>query len=109
MTSRVFHRRTNKDAAGVLEQIQGDRNRLSQYRGDMARFAPDVVVDLILSSGRQAKQLISTGNGRQLLGGYTRRLHSEQHSHRNAQDFPPQRSPDKDRRQPQQNRRQIED
>ncbi|HKN33599.1 MAG TPA: NAD-dependent epimerase/dehydratase family protein, partial [Terriglobales bacterium] len=52
----VFHRRPNKHEAGVLEQIQGDRDRLPQYRGDIARFAPEVVVDLILSSGHQAKQ-----------------------------------------------------
>jgi len=59
----VFHRRRNKHEAGVLEQIQGDRDRLPQYRGDIARFAPEVVVDLILSSGHQAKQLIDVMRG----------------------------------------------
>src|SRR5207302_10500987 len=59
----VFHRRPNKHEAGVLEQIQGDRDRLPQYRGDIARFAPEVVVDLILSSGHQAKQLIDVMRG----------------------------------------------
>jgi len=41
-------------------QIQGDRNRLSDYRNQLQRFSPDVIVDLILSSGEQARQLMTT-------------------------------------------------
>jgi len=41
-------------------QIQGDRNRLPDYRNQLQRFSPDVIVDLILSSGEQARQLMET-------------------------------------------------
>ena len=46
----VFHRRSDVGLAdsGVV-QIQGDRNRLSDYEGQLRRFSPDVIVDLILS------------------------------------------------------------
>jgi len=46
---------------GVL-QIQGDRNRLSDYEAQLRRFSPDVIVDLILSSGEQARQLVETAH-----------------------------------------------
>ena len=41
-------------------QIQGDRNRLPDYRERLQRFSPDVVIDVILSSGEQARQLMET-------------------------------------------------
>ncbi len=53
----VFHRRRNAGFSGV-EQIQGDRNRLVEYRNELSRFAPEVIVDLILSSGDQARDLM---------------------------------------------------
>src|SRR5260370_32516304 len=59
----VFHRRSDVGLAdsGVV-QIQGDRNRLSDYEGQLRRFSPDVIVDLILSSGEQARQLVETAH-----------------------------------------------
>jgi nucleoside-diphosphate-sugar epimerase len=59
----VFHRRSDVGLAdsGVV-QIQGDRNRLSDYEGQLRRFSPDVIVDLILSSGDQARQLVETAH-----------------------------------------------
>jgi nucleoside-diphosphate-sugar epimerase len=47
----------------VVEHIQGDRNRLPEYRADFKRFSPEVIVDLILSSGDQAQQLTETAAG----------------------------------------------
>ncbi len=52
----VFHRHRNAGFSGV-EQIQGDRNRLVEYRNELSRFGPEVIVDLILSSGDQARDL----------------------------------------------------
>jgi nucleoside-diphosphate-sugar epimerase len=56
----VFHR-SDVGLAGVV-QIQGDRNRLSDYGGQLRRFSPDVIVDLILSSGEQARQLVEAAH-----------------------------------------------
>jgi nucleoside-diphosphate-sugar epimerase len=53
----VLHR-TADDAAGGVLQIRGDRNLLSDCRMQIRQFSPDVVVDLILSSGEQARQLM---------------------------------------------------
>ncbi len=55
----ILHRRATPalTAAGI-EQIQGDRNRLGDIRYELQRFAPDVIVDLILSSGEQTLQLM---------------------------------------------------
>ena len=59
----VFHRRSGVGLAGSgVVQIQGDRNRLSDYEGQLRRFSPDVIVDLILSSGEQARQLVETAH-----------------------------------------------
>src|SRR5436190_7359508 len=59
----VFHRRSDVGLAdsGVV-QIQGDRNRLSDYEGQLRLFSLDVIVDLILSSGEQARQLVETAH-----------------------------------------------
>lgn len=55
----VFHRRFDVALAGFgVIQIQGDRNRLSDYEDQLREFAPDIIVDLILSSGEQALQLM---------------------------------------------------
>lgn len=58
----VFHRGNSPLPAGALE-ILGDRNRLSEHRATLARERFDVVVDFILSSERQAKQLMETFRG----------------------------------------------
>jgi len=43
--------------------IRGDRHDLLAYAGALRTFAPDVVVDLILSSGRQAAALMEVFRG----------------------------------------------
>ena len=60
----VFHRRSDVALARLWgrEQIRGDRNRLSDYEGQLRRFSPGVIVDLILSSGEQARQLVETAH-----------------------------------------------
>jgi len=55
----VFHRSADQDSAGSdVVQIPGDRNRLHDYRDQLQRFSPDVIIDVILSSGEQARQLM---------------------------------------------------
>jgi nucleoside-diphosphate-sugar epimerase len=57
----VFHR--GADASLVeadVVRIQGDRNRLFDYRNQLQQFSPDVIIDMILSSGEQARQLMKT-------------------------------------------------
>jgi nucleoside-diphosphate-sugar epimerase len=56
----ILHRRAKDDPAveGVT-RIQGDRNRLADCRAQLQHFAPELVVDLILSSGEQARLLMS--------------------------------------------------
>ena len=62
----LFHRHADAGPAGAdvvrnqVVHIQGDRNRLSDYRNQFQRFSPHVIVDLILSSGEQARQLMTT-------------------------------------------------
>ena len=56
----IFHRSADKSPAKSVVQIQGDRNRLSDHLEQIQRFSPEIIVDLILSSGEQARQLIST-------------------------------------------------
>ena len=58
----VFHRGGTTPPAGVA-QIIGDRNRLSDFRDAISREKFDVVVDFVLSSERQAKQLMATLRG----------------------------------------------
>ncbi len=57
----VFHRGFDQSLAefGVV-QITGDRDRLFDCEDQLRRFSPDVIVDLILSSGEQARQLVDT-------------------------------------------------
>jgi nucleoside-diphosphate-sugar epimerase len=50
------------DAAGSRE-LFGDRRRLADYRDQLRALRADVVVDLILSSGRQARQLMDVFRG----------------------------------------------
>ena len=56
----IFHRAANSRLNADVVRIQGDRNCLSDYREQIQRFSPDVIIDLILSSGEQARQLMST-------------------------------------------------
>ena len=58
----VFHRGTAPTPDGV-EEILGDRNQLSASTEELRRFAPDVVIDLVVSSGLQAEELMNTFRG----------------------------------------------
>jgi nucleoside-diphosphate-sugar epimerase len=60
----VFHRgsRAVSLPSGV-RSISGDRRRLAHYRAELAAFAPEVVIDAVLSSGRQAEELMATFTG----------------------------------------------
>jgi nucleoside-diphosphate-sugar epimerase len=57
----VFHRGT-ASVPGV-EDLRGDRNQLTASAQELKRFAPDVVIDMIISSGPQAEELMSTFRG----------------------------------------------
>jgi nucleoside-diphosphate-sugar epimerase len=58
----VFHRGRHPLTARVHE-IVGDRNRLPEFAPAFREFAPDVVVDVILSSGKQARTVRDTFRG----------------------------------------------
>jgi nucleoside-diphosphate-sugar epimerase len=57
----LFHRRPSANA--VRREIVGDRQRIHDYRDQLRALGADVVVDLILSSGRQARELIDAFRG----------------------------------------------
>jgi len=60
----VFHRgKASVSFPSEVRTITGDRNRLSEYATALHRFEPDVVVDVILSSAAQARQLMDTFRG----------------------------------------------
>jgi len=58
----VFHRGTRVLPAG-LEEIRGDRNQLSASAQELRHFAPDVVIDFVISSGPQAENLMNIFRG----------------------------------------------
>src|SRR5262245_3249817 len=58
----VFHRGKTSAPAGV-EQMVGERQRLGDYRAEFARRKFDVVVDFIVTSEPQARQLMDTFRG----------------------------------------------
>lgn len=58
----LFHRGTSPAPDGV-EDIRGNRDQLGASAADLRRFAPDVVIDFITSSGRQARELMSVFRG----------------------------------------------
>lgn len=58
----VFHRGKTPLPAGA-EEIIGDHHNLADYRSEFERRNFDVVIDFILSSGRQAKTLMETFRG----------------------------------------------
>jgi nucleoside-diphosphate-sugar epimerase len=60
----IFHRgNARPDLPAEVHRIHGDRQRLPDYSEEFRRFAPEVVVDFILSSGRQAHALMDTFRG----------------------------------------------
>ncbi len=58
----VFHRGSTSAPDGV-EEILGNRNQLSASAQELRRFGPDVVIDLIISSGPQAEELMNIFRG----------------------------------------------
>ena len=58
----TFHRARTHAAPGPRE-IFGDRRRLADSAGQLRALAPDVVIDLILSSGAQAHELMTVFRG----------------------------------------------
>ncbi|HZS53308.1 MAG TPA: NAD-dependent epimerase/dehydratase family protein [Bryobacteraceae bacterium] len=46
-----------------ITRITGDRNNLQASRNEIAQFGPEIVVDMILSSGKQAIALMQTLQG----------------------------------------------
>jgi len=58
----VFHRGTTAAPAGV-EEIRGNRNQLSGCAQELKRFVPDVVIDLVISSGAQTEELMNIFRG----------------------------------------------
>lgn len=58
----VFHRGKSPVPSGV-QQIVGEHSRLSDCRPEFERQRFDVVIDFILSSGRQAQQLMDIFRG----------------------------------------------
>ncbi|MGA9507471.1 MAG: NAD-dependent epimerase/dehydratase family protein [Candidatus Sulfotelmatobacter sp.] len=61
-TVMVFHRGTKPTLPGA-EDLCGDRNQLTASAPELKRFAPDVVIDLTLSSARQAEDLMNIFRG----------------------------------------------
>src|SRR5947209_4705454 len=60
-TVSVFHRGvTTPSLVEGVEHIIGNRENLPNMQGALRRFAPEVVIDLILSSGAQANSLMQT-------------------------------------------------
>ena len=60
----VFHR--GKAAVAFPSEVRiiaGDRNRLSEYAAALRKFEAEVVIDVILSSASQARQLMDTFRG----------------------------------------------
>jgi nucleoside-diphosphate-sugar epimerase len=58
----LFDRGTSNLGAD-LEHIAGDRQNIAAYADEFRRARPDVIVDLILSSGRRAAEMMRTFDG----------------------------------------------
>lgn len=60
----VFHRGNSAVSFGPwVRRILGDRRSLGEYAGALRKFAPEVVIDVVLSSGRQAEALMGVFRG----------------------------------------------
>jgi nucleoside-diphosphate-sugar epimerase len=53
----ILHRHLNGAAIPGVIQLHGDRNRLDQHLTEIRHFAPQIIIDMILSSGTQAEQV----------------------------------------------------
>src|SRR6202050_3293731 len=61
-TLAVFHRGTTP-APDDVENILGNRNQLNASAHKLKRFAADVVIDFVISSGPQAEELMAVFRG----------------------------------------------
>jgi nucleoside-diphosphate-sugar epimerase len=60
----VFHRgETAAELPAAVRHITGDRRRLRNHVGDFAGFAPDVVIDMIGFTQRDAEDAVATFSG----------------------------------------------
>src|SRR5262245_45260284 len=60
----LFHRgRTATTLPGSVKQILGERAEIARFQPALREFAPDAVIDAILSSERQARMLTETFRG----------------------------------------------
>ena len=59
----LFHRENRPGTDPDMNHILGDRNDLAAHAAAFKKLAPDVVIDFILSSGRQARALMETFSG----------------------------------------------
>jgi nucleoside-diphosphate-sugar epimerase len=58
----LFHRGTTAAPPGA-EEIRGDRHQLNASAQELRRFAPEVVIDLVISSAPQAEALMNIFRG----------------------------------------------
>jgi len=56
----LFHRGEPTTVPAGVENIRGDRNQLQASAPELKKFNPEVVIDLIVSSGSQAEDLMNT-------------------------------------------------
>jgi nucleoside-diphosphate-sugar epimerase len=61
----VLHRgETVPNLAASVRDIRGNRDRLADCREEMQRFAPDVILDMILYTEQQAWEMVNSFRGR---------------------------------------------
>jgi nucleoside-diphosphate-sugar epimerase len=58
-TVGILHRSPDGSSNPGAVQIHGDRNRLRDHEEELRDFAPQVITDMILSSGKQAEELVA--------------------------------------------------
>src|SRR5207247_1540175 len=58
----VFHR-GGTAVPHRARAIAGDRRRLTDFAADLRSLRPDIIVDLVLSSGAQARELMTVFRG----------------------------------------------
>src|SRR5947209_1863333 len=55
----IFHRGKSKtQVPPIAQSILGDARNLAEHRSEISRFAPDIVLNFILSSGKQADAFV---------------------------------------------------
>jgi nucleoside-diphosphate-sugar epimerase len=60
----LLHRgNARPELPAAVKRMAGDRNRLAEYRGELERRGFDVVVDMVLSDERQARQMMDVFRG----------------------------------------------